>query len=239
MAGLARAQQLRPDASAQILLEDLNQARADEHLPPLTFDSNLSIAAQRHAELMANADELEHDLPGEPGLAERCAAAGAHFSSIAENIAEGGALHSIHQSWMQSPAHHDNILSPAFTAVGIGVARSGRRIYAVEDFSVAVAAESPAQVEQRVRDMLAIRSIDPNRDPKIARAMCASGAREYTGPGEQPSMVIQFASPDLNRLGPVLDQKLHPGMFHAASVGACAETDSRGFTRFKLALLLY
>jgi uncharacterized protein YkwD len=231
--------QADPDDPKQILLEDLNQSRTEAGLKPLSLDPNLAIAAQRHADLMASTGELSHNLPDEAGLAERCAAAGAHFSSIAENIAEGGAIHSIHQSWMQSQAHHDNILSPTFTSAGIGVAKVGRRYYAVEDFSTGVAAETPEAVEQRVRDMLAIRNIDPNRSPKPARAMCASGDRAYNGPGEQPALVIQFASPDVDKLGPVLDQRLKPGMYHAASVGACGDTDPNGFTKFKLALLLY
>jgi hypothetical protein len=50
---------------------------------------------------------------------------------------------------------------------------------------------------------------------------------------------MQFTSPDLSRLGPILDQKIKPGLYQTASVGACSDTDSRGFTRFKLALLLY
>jgi hypothetical protein len=238
-AGSSAHAQITNQESAQILLENLNAERTGHGLRPLAVDPALAVAAQRHADLMLQEDMLEHELPGEQGLAQRCQAAGAQFSSIAENIAEGGSLKLIHQSWIESQAHHDNILGPAFTSVGIGVARQGRRIYAVEDFSVAVSVQSPDEVEQRVRDMLAIRGIQPSEDPARARSLCASGGREYHGPGPQPGLVIQFASPDVQKLGPVLDQKIPADVYKTASVGACADSDARGFTRFKLALLLY
>ena len=225
--------------STQILLENMNQARLQQGLSALSIDAGLAQAAQRHADLMVESGMLEHQLPGEPGLAERCNAAGGHFSSIAENIAEGGSLKDIHASWMQSQAHRDNIVTPGFTAVGIGVARRGRAIYAVADFSVSVESQTPRQVEQRVGDMLAIRNIAPTVDASYARAFCVSGSRDYRGEGPPPSLAMQFTSPDLSRLGPILDQKIKPGLYQTASVGACSDTDSRGFTRFKLALLLY
>jgi hypothetical protein len=227
------------DAPAQILLDDLNQARSGQGLPPLAWDPSLAAAAQRHAGLMASTGMLEHQLPDEPGLAQRGSAAGAHFSSIADNIAEGGALHSIHASWMHSPAHYQNMMAAEFTVVGIGVAKRGRTIYAVEDFGASVADESLDSVESRVRDMLAIRLIQPNVDPRVARDVCALGKREYAGPPPVPGMVIQFTSPELDKLGPLLDQKVMPGRYSTASVGACADTNAQGFTRYKVALLLY
>jgi uncharacterized protein YkwD len=39
----------------------------------------------------------------------------------------------LHQSWMGSPVHRDNILGN-FTVVGIGVACNGSQVYATEDF---------------------------------------------------------------------------------------------------------
>jgi hypothetical protein len=227
------------DSPPQILLQDLNQSRSDNGLEPLAYDEALAVAAQRHAELMARAGVLEHQLPGEPGLAQRCGAAGALFSSIAENIAEGGSLHQIHASWMSSPAHHDNILSPVFAVVGIGIARRGGTIYAVEDFSIPVSDETTESVEQKISDMLAARGIKPTVAPNVARAVCIAGSGEYAGPPPTPGMVIRFASPQLEKLGPILDQKVPPGRFHTASVGACNDTNSQGFMRYKVAVLLY
>jgi hypothetical protein len=230
--------QTNPDDPPQLLLQHLNQSRADAGLEPLAWDPALAVAAQKHAELMASSGTLEHQLPGEAGLAERCGAAGALFSSIAENIASGGSLHAIHDSWMKSTAHHDNILSPTFKVVGIGVAKRGGTLYAVEDFSIPVGEETTQSVEQRVSDMLATRGIKASVNPKVARDTCVAGG-EYAGPPPTPGMVLRFTSPDLDKLGPILDQRVSTGKFHTASVGACPDTNSRGFTRYKVALLLY
>jgi len=235
----AAATAVDPDSPQGILLDDLNATRQSHGLLAMHLNAELSVAAQRHADLMAAEDTLEHQLPHEAGLAERCAAAGAHFASIAENIATGSALHRIHDGWVHSPPHYENMMTPAFTAVGIGIARRGRTIYAVEDFSMEVAVENTATVEQRVRDMLAVRNINPGINAEFARNACESGERQYSGAGPHPAMVIQFASPDVEKLGPILDEKIHPGRYQSASVGACTDVNGRGFTRYRVTLLLY
>jgi len=236
---IVRGSSVDPDSPQGILLDDLNASRESHGLLAMHLNANLSIAAQRHADLMAAEDTLDHQLPNEAGLAERCAAAGAHFSSIAENIATGGALHRIHDGWLHSPPHLENMMTPAFTAVGIGIAKRGRTIYAVEDFSMEVAVENTATVEQRVRDMLADRNINPGISAQFARRACESGERQYSGDGPRPALVIQFASPDVEKLGPILDEKIRPGRYQSASVGACADVNVRGFTRYRVTLLLY
>src|SRR5437879_13481698 len=75
----------------QALLQLANQARAQHHLPPLTWDSALAIAARNHLRwVIRNPGELRHQYPGEPDLVTRGANAGARFSPISENIAGHG-----------------------------------------------------------------------------------------------------------------------------------------------------
>jgi hypothetical protein len=227
------------DSPQRILLDDANRDRGAQHRPPLTLDPALNAAAQRHADLMASQNNLSHDLPGEPGLAERAAAAGAHFSSIAENIAESDALFRIHESWMHSAPHNANLMNPDFNHVGIGIARRGSHIFAVEDFATAVAAESFSDVERRIDDMLAIRNIRPQDDPGAARQFCATPQGSGQWPQPMPKMVMRFASPDLAKLGPILDAKIGQQKFSSAAVGACADRNSQGFTRYSVAILFY
>ena len=40
---------------------------------------------------------------------------------VAENVGCGQSADSLHQSFMDSPGHRDNIMDPDFTDVGIGV----------------------------------------------------------------------------------------------------------------------
>ena len=39
------------------------------------------------------------------------------------------------ESWLSSPGHRANILNAAFTEEGIGIAFSGTKLYATEDFA--------------------------------------------------------------------------------------------------------
>jgi len=85
--------QARPQSSAAdaTLLNAANRDRA-AGLPPLKWDNALAAAAHQHALRMAQANTLSHQLPGEPPMQERARHAGARFSLIAENVAQGPAV---------------------------------------------------------------------------------------------------------------------------------------------------
>src|SRR4029077_20109783 len=73
----------------KFLFDSVNRERAARELPPVKWDEGLARAARKHAELMAEQDLLEHQVPGEADLATRARGAGARFSHITENIAMG------------------------------------------------------------------------------------------------------------------------------------------------------
>ncbi len=59
---------------------------------------------------------------------------GFDHSWLSENIAEGTSADDIHDQFMKSPNHRSNILDSDMDTVGIGVAESGGKWFAVEDF---------------------------------------------------------------------------------------------------------
>ena len=231
----AQDAQLRDDG-VQILLGDVNADRATRGAPPLRIDPALQVAAQQHADLMARERTMEHQLAGEPPLLSRAHTAGVKFSALAENIAESDSLRRIHEAWRKSEQHNANMMNPAYDIIGIGIARSGHDIYAVEDFAKYVAVKSSVEVEQRVRDMLAIRGMVPSLDTNAARTACATEGK-YDESGPLPAMVLRFASSDLEKLGPVLDEKLSGQQGRTVAVGSCQDHDS--FTRYKVVVLVY
>ena len=112
----------RPQAGApeSQLLEAANRDRAAAGLRPLQWDVSLAAAARQHAQRMAQANTLSHQFPGEPPMQQRATQAGARFSLIAENVAEGPSAAHLHQQWMNSaPAPRQ----PS----GSGIERSGYR----------------------------------------------------------------------------------------------------------------
>jgi uncharacterized protein YkwD len=131
-----RAQSTSTDAERE-LLSALNQERKAHGLPALKSDEALTIAARKHAELMAQQGKVAHQVPGEPGLPERARASGAHFTWLSENVDEGPNADAIHQSFMKSPQHRANILDSDMDSAGIGVAERKGELFAVEDFSKA------------------------------------------------------------------------------------------------------
>jgi hypothetical protein len=76
------------DSRAERQLLDLsNHVRAEAGLAKLQSDEGLTRAARKHSALMASQKRLSHDLPGEPALPQRLAAASdLQFSAEGENV---------------------------------------------------------------------------------------------------------------------------------------------------------
>ena len=151
-----------------------NQARAQAGVASLTWDPALAAAALQHCRMMAAAGPISHQYRGEPDLGARAAQAGAHFSLIEENVAMAPSAAAIHQEWMQSPGHRENLLSPEVDHVGIAVVYARGVLYAVADYSAAVESLSPMQVEARVAALVRASGVSILRDPTLARSACAS-----------------------------------------------------------------
>src|ERR1700676_3677566 len=132
------------------LFDALNRERSAQGLPALQWDAALASAAREHAARMAQRNVLSHQLPGEPQVQVRATKAGARFTTIAENIAVAPNSATIHSAWMQSPHHRENILDPELNGVGIGVVKGTDGLFAVQDFSQAVANLNFKQQEQQV-----------------------------------------------------------------------------------------
>ena len=229
---------LPQESPEQQVLQLANADRAQQGLAPLKWDPALAQAATDHAQLMAQQSALSHQYPGEPDLVARAGAAGAHFRSIAENVALAPNPRALEQEWMNSAPHRANILDPRMNTIGVGLVRKGANYYAVEDFADGVAQMGPEQIEQKVRQLLQQRGLQPAGMTQDARQTCemAHGAAG----GSSPLFIMRWEGTDLEHLPPVLEQKIASGQFHKAAVGACdAGNSAPGFTTYKIAVMLY
>jgi uncharacterized protein YkwD len=140
------------DASAeQTLLTLANESRQQAGAPPLTLDPGLAQAARIHAKLMVDAQQLSHQFDGEPSLLQRLAATTTlQLDQEGENVAFDNDAEHGHEHLMLSPPHRANLLNPAFNVVGLGVLRSGERLYIVEDFGHALPSYSVDEVKNRI-----------------------------------------------------------------------------------------
>lgn len=223
---------------AHRIFEFTNQDRAQRGLAALRWDDALAAAAQAHAERMVQASALSHQYPGEADLTERAAAAGAHFRSIAENIALGPSPQSIDEEWMHSPPHRANILDSKMDALGVAVVRQGGTLYAVEDFEQSSQVLSREQVERRVRELLHALNVDPSAPAGPAEEACSMG--HGIPQGTNARSIVRFETPDLSQLPAQVEQQIRGGDFKKAAVGACAPGNSQAnFTTYRVAILLY
>jgi uncharacterized protein YkwD len=303
-------------AAERALFDAASRERAAQGLPQLRWDSALANAAREHAVIMAQRGTLSHQFAGEPALQDRARVAGARFTEIAENVAEGPAAGAIHAGWMHSPPHRANLLDPGLTAIGIAVVgptgagitgngagdrstdfgRAPGMLFAVEDFSQGVANLNLAEQERLVGAALAARGLrvanfnagagngsglsgngldgsgaNPSRtiagrsqvnavyanaSGPVASGSVASASigsdtmgtaedarktceMERGWAGGRPGLVVRYETGDLSRLPGDLEQKIQTGRYRAAAVGACEAGSSAGFTRFRVAVLLF
>jgi uncharacterized protein YkwD len=176
------------------LLEDANRERVAQGLAPLRWNANLAAAAHAHALQMVQHNTLSHQFAGEAPLQDRARSAGARFTEVAENVAEGPSAEMIHASWMHSPPHRANLLDPELTDIGIAVAvgapgpGSGRApmLFAVQDFSQAVPELSLNEQEQQVASALAAHGLrvtnlvsNPGSAPAVKRSSKHSATLRY------------------------------------------------------------
>jgi uncharacterized protein YkwD len=122
----------------QTLLILVNEARAAGHdcgsegiftpTNPLTLNSKLTTAAQKHSEDMELAGQLKHVTPeGAFHYAvgttfdNRIKQEGYVFKTAGENIARGfSSPEAVMEAWLASPGHCRNIMKPSYTELGLG-----------------------------------------------------------------------------------------------------------------------
>jgi Cysteine-rich secretory protein family len=232
MSGLAQ------QPAEQQVMDLTNADRAQHGLAPLKWDPALAQAATEHAQLMAQQPALSHQYPGEPDLVTRTGVAGAHFRSIAENVALAPSPQALETEWMNSTDHRANILNPVMNSIGVGLVRRGGNYYAVEDFADGVAQLGPGQIEQKIGQLLQQRGLQSAGFTTDARQTCE--LEHGSAGGSSPRFIMRWEGSDLTRLPDVLEQKIASGQYHKAAVGACDPGNpTQGFTTYKVAVMLY
>lgn len=102
----------------------LNQERAKNGLSALTCDAKGITVARAHSQDMCDRGYFSHYTPEGKAPWDRLAEGGVQFSSAGENIAMGYSTpQAVHTGWMNSSGHRENMLTPNWTRVGVGMIR--------------------------------------------------------------------------------------------------------------------
>ncbi len=119
------------------VVQRVNDERAKYGLSPLAAHAGLSEQANKEACAMIHYNFFDHINPADgTSPLDRFQASGYEGSSCGENIAAGQLTPAqVVAGWINSPDHQVNILSPAFTDIGVGIRQGGPyRIYWVQLF---------------------------------------------------------------------------------------------------------
>ena len=120
----------------------IGDERAASSLGGLTVAPDLVDVARHHAQEMADQQRLHHN--------ESLGSDVQGWQKVGENVGVGSSVEEIHQAFMASSSHRDNILDRDFTEVGVGVVVDGPDLWVVEVFRLpkAAPAAAPAPTQQ-------------------------------------------------------------------------------------------
>lgn len=107
----------------------VNVERSKRGLQTLKNNWQVSRVARYKSQDMINKNYFSHTSPTYGSPFKMMESFGVKFSAAGENIAMGQRNPTeVMNAWMNSPGHRNNILSPSFTEIGVGLAKdkSGR-----------------------------------------------------------------------------------------------------------------
>jgi hypothetical protein len=149
----------------------------------------------------------------------------------------------IHDMWMKSEGHRENLLEPHVNVAGISVVVREGQFYAVEDFASTVESMTFDQQESSVASLIAASGIEvansaaSNSAIRTARETCTMPTG-FAGT-RKPWFVMRYTASTLDALPAALKSRISTGKYHQAVVGACSATESGPFTAYNIAVLLY
>ena len=127
-----------------LVFEMTNQVRQARGLAPLIQDNELREVARSYSNDMLVRRFFDHTTPDGVPFQARIRARYRHgVSAMGENIWSASGYNpnnaqylakEIMDSWMRSPGHRENLLSPDFTHLGVGISASYNNIRATQDF---------------------------------------------------------------------------------------------------------
>ena len=127
--GLATPNVASADNQADVtqFLALLNQVRSSVGVRALSVDPRLVSMAQGWSNQMAAAHGISHN----PNLATQVPPG---WSVVGENVGMGGDVTAIHNAFVASPHHYENMVDGRYNAVGIAITRADGIIYVTVDF---------------------------------------------------------------------------------------------------------
>lgn len=133
------------DEVEDLVFEITNQIRSDRGLKPFLKDEELRDVARAYSNDMLVRRFFDHTTPEGVPFDDRISSQYRHgVRYLGENIWYSSDLHfsskrklakEIVDDWLSSPGHRENLLSPEFTHLGVGVSARGQTIKVTQEFA--------------------------------------------------------------------------------------------------------
>ena len=125
----------------QKIYEKINEERSKAGVATLSYNSTMEKYARIKSQDMGDRGYFDHVDPEGNLITVKMQQDGVRYNAWGENIAYIGGVSDADalatqfmNNWMNSQGHRENILSTNFTSVGVGVYKSGNRVYATQEF---------------------------------------------------------------------------------------------------------
>jgi uncharacterized protein YkwD len=103
-----------------------NQERTSRGIPALRDDPRIDTVARRHSQRLARDETVYHN----PNLASEIPP----YEYAGENVGMSDTCQSVHDAFLGSPGHKENMLDRDYQYVGVGVTERDDTVYVVVDF---------------------------------------------------------------------------------------------------------
>lgn len=125
----------------QLIFNKVNEERSKNGVSNLTYSSTMEKYARTKSKDMGDNNYFDHkDLSGNY-ITAKMKSDGVTYSAWAENIAYISGMTDANRladkfmtNWMNSEGHRKNILSAAYSSIGVGVYKIGNKVYATQEF---------------------------------------------------------------------------------------------------------
>ena len=121
-----KTNEFSPNAAMESqLIDSVNKERASRNLQTLGKIDKLTQIGRGHSADMFKRGYFAHSSPEGKSVADRANDAGYLYLIIGENLAYAPTVELAHKGLMDSKGHRENILSPEFNKIGIGIMDGG------------------------------------------------------------------------------------------------------------------
>ena len=211
----------------------LNAERTARGLQAVRVVPALVTLARQHSADLARRNVVSHDSETGQSYSQRLADAGVASVANGENVGRSSTSLTplIHQAFMDSPAHRQNMLDPAFDAVGVGVVLGNHGTYFVTvDFIKGVTLRSRAEIRAMMLGALTLARTRAGLAPVVLvdglNTIADDLARAKADGRDLPRVPITrgrtathfVAGPDLDQLAAALGEERFEGR-GAAGIG--------------------